>query len=74
MLICMGVKLMEKRGGNEMGAAPVRPIRPTTIEFENEADMQRFVNYAKSNKKTNSEALEKVRARRKNHKRAKEMK
>ncbi|MED4732053.1 hypothetical protein [Aneurinibacillus migulanus] len=66
--------MKKKKGGKEMGAAPVKPIRPTTIEFENEAEMQRFINYATSNRKTKNEALDKVRERRKNHKPAREMK
>jgi hypothetical protein len=57
----------------EKGDTPVRPIRPTTIEFENDTEMQRFINYATSNKKTENEVLNSVRERRKKHKPAKEI-
>jgi hypothetical protein len=65
---------MKKKGGKEMGAAPVKPIRPTTIEFKDDVEMQRFVNYATSKKKTKNEHLNRVREGRKKHRRAEEMK
>lgn len=65
---------MMQEGGNDMSAAPVKPIRPTVIEFEEETEMQRFINYATSKQKTRSEELERVREKRRKHKRAEEMK
>lgn len=53
----------------------IKPIRPTSIEFENEQERQRFVNYAKTPKKTeNDEGLDRMRELLKNHKPAKERK
>lgn len=48
-----------------------RPIRPTHLEFETEADMQEFVNYATSKEKTvDDPGLERLRQLNKTHKRS----
>ncbi|GED17414.1 hypothetical protein [Aneurinibacillus migulanus] len=47
--------MKKNEGENRIGAAPVRPIRPTRIEFKSEAEMQRFVDYVISNRETKKE-------------------
>jgi|GEM_PF-2974692 len=44
-----------------------KPIRPTRLTFENDADMQRFINYAHNNKKTEDDDMKRVREMMKNH-------
>jgi len=60
--------------GETMDRDSIRPVRPTVIEFNDDKEMQRFIEYATSKRKTKNDALERVREGRKRHQRAKEMK
>ncbi|MBO8172441.1 MAG: hypothetical protein H0Z33_11160 [Bacillaceae bacterium] len=57
----------DKGGRKKMGVT--KPIRPTKIEFDNETEFQRFINYASDKKK--NEKLNKIRDKFKQHKPAK---
>ncbi|CAG7638972.1 hypothetical protein PAESOLCIP111_03996 [Paenibacillus solanacearum] len=52
----------------------IKPIRPTHLEFETEAEMQNFISYATSKKKTADPGLDRLRKLMKTHKRAPERK
>ena len=66
-------KRKETEGGRKMVTA-IKPIRPTYIEFESEEEMQRFINYATSKKKSESPGLDRLRQLMKEHQPAKERK
>lgn len=64
----------KKGGARDMFTTEIKPIRPTNIEFENDEELQKFLNYASSTQKTNSKDLERVRDLIKNHRPASERK
>lgn len=53
-----------------MGATPIKPIHPMIVEFENDAEMQRFINYANTKEKRNTDELNRIKDRLKKHRRA----
>ncbi|UJF32378.1 hypothetical protein [Paenibacillus hexagrammi] len=67
-------KREETEGGRHKMTTPVKPIRPTHLEFETESEMQNFINYATSKKKTTDPGLDRLRQLMKTHKRAPERK
>ncbi|WP_155971736.1 hypothetical protein [Paenibacillus sp. Soil522] len=52
----------------------IKPIRPTHLEFDSEEEMNKFINYATSTKKTSDPGLDRLRQLMKTHKRAPERK
>lgn len=66
-------KRKETEGGRKM-ITTIKPIRPTHIEFENEDELLKFINYATSKEKTNSPGLARLRKLMENHKPAEERK
>lgn len=61
---------MKKNRKDERDMPAIKPIRPTEISFESDDEMLQFLNYATDNKKTNNEALERIRKLMRNHKSA----
>lgn len=59
-------------GRHKMNATPIKPIRPTNLEFETKEEMQKFINYATSKQKTSDPGLDRLRKLMKTHKRAQE--
>lgn len=62
------------KGGRHKMTTEIKPIRPTHLEFETEAEMQKFINYATSKQKTSDPGLDRLRNLKKEHKRAPERK
>jgi hypothetical protein len=69
---------MPKQGNSEGGrhkmTTEIKPIRPTHLEFDSEEEMNKFINYATSTKKTSDPGLDRLRQLMKTHKRAPERK
>jgi len=61
-------------GGSRNMNTAIKPIRPTNLEFNNESDMQKFLNYATSTKKTTTPGLTRARELMKYHQPASERK
>ena len=59
-----------KGGRHKMPAVTIKPIRPTEIEFNSQADMEQFINYATSKQKTHNEIMNRVRREMKTHQRS----
>jgi hypothetical protein len=49
-----------------MMAAPVKPMQPMNIDFKDEYDRDRFVNWAASKQKDNSDNMNRIREEYKN--------
>lgn len=61
-------------GGSRKMKTAIKPIRPTTYEFNDPASLQQFLNYASSTEKSNTPELERVRRLMKQHQAAAERK
>lgn len=58
----------DKKGGRHKMPTAIKPIRPTQLQFENDAEMHKFINYATSKTKTSDPGLDRLRRLMKNHK------
>lgn len=65
---------MKEKGekGRDQMNTPVKPIRKTQVKFDDDIQVQEFLNYTFSQKKTQSPGLNRVRELLKGHKRAKQ--
>lgn len=57
----------DTKGGRRKMATATKPIRPTQLQFETEAEMQKFINYATSTEKTSDPGLDRLRRLMKKH-------